>query len=278
MQNHLPSDDELRAAVEEAAAAADAADRATAERAEAERAAAAEHEATRDDSREGAPPTAEPTGEVVYPSKAEATPNEHAAEPAQEELATQLEAARGRLLRSAADFDNFRKRVQREREDTVQYANETILRDLLPVLDNLERAVDAGRSSRESDILYEGVRMVVQQFHALLDQYGVRRVPGVGDPFDPAWHEAMQQMPSDKYPPGSVLEELQPGYMYRDRLLRPALVIVSSRPKVAATPPQPVTPPPPEEIEDVSVSESGEIEVFEEDTMPESVLPGFEQE
>jgi len=174
--------------------------------------------------------------------------------------------------------------MQREREDTIQYANEAMLRDLLPVLDNLERAVDAGKSARESDTLYEGIRMVVQQFHGLLDQYGVRRVPGVGQPFDPVWHEAMQQMPSETHPPGSVMEELQPGYVYRERLLRPALVIVASAPSKPAPRPATPEPPPAPHLELVAPEvplppappgETEESDDFEEDTLPQADLSRF---
>jgi molecular chaperone GrpE len=276
MQNERPGDDELLAALEEAAAAAEFPEREAAEEAP-------------------SPPPSSPeaTGEVVYPSYppgggygagwgprtgGNGAPASTSGGAAATALATELEEVRARLLRSTADFDNYRKRMQREREETIQYANEAMLRDLLPVLDNLERAVHAGQSSRESDTLYEGVRMVVQQFHALLDQYGVRRVPGVGQPFDPAWHEAMQQMPSEIHPPGAVMEELQPGYVYRERLLRPALVIVAAPPARKPAPPPAPEPPPvgatpqvPPTPPDAADAE-GESEEFEEDTLPQADL------
>lgn len=254
MQNDRPGDDELLAALEEAAAAAE----------------------RRDDAATNAATTAEPTGEVVYPARGPRNGgNGEPAPAATTAIATELEETRNRLLRSAADFDNYRKRMQREREETVQFANEAILRDLLPVLDNLERAVESGRATHDSDTLYEGVRMVVQQFHALLDQYGVRRVPGVGEPFDPAWHEAVQQMPAPEYPPGTVVEELQAGYMYRERLLRPALVIVSamagrkdaSRGAGRSAP-----------AEAENGAGEGESDDFEEDTLPQADLPKFPDE
>jgi molecular chaperone GrpE len=135
-------------------------------------------------------------------------------------------------LRERAEQENFRKRMQREKEDLARFANENLLRAFLPILDNLERAVShASQDNRETAAgLLEGVEMTVGQFHKVLEKSGVTPVEAIGRPFDPAWHEAMGQLESNEYPPNTVMQELQKGYALNDRLLRPALVMVTKTP------------------------------------------------
>ena len=182
--------------------------------------------------------------EVVYPADLEPADADGEGSPLLVALTAEVEDARNRLLRNAADFDNYRKRVQRERDDLVVYANETLLRDLLPVLDNLERAVEAGPAPSGGDQLSEGVQMVVTQFRALLERCGVQRIIAKSMPFDPSRHEAMQQRFSDEHEPGTVIDELQRGYLFRDRLLRPSIVVVSASPVESPEPTRPPEPAP----------------------------------
>ena len=148
--------------------------------------------------------------------------------------ASRLEAAQNRdlYLRAVADLDNYRKRAQREREDLAKYANENILRELVPVLDNLERAVEHARGEDPcSSSLMQGVEMTLSQFGRALEKFGVRPFSSLGEPFDPSRHEAMGQLESAEHAPNCVAQELQKGYMLNDRLLRPALVMVSKAPQ-----------------------------------------------
>lgn len=136
-------------------------------------------------------------------------------------------------LRERAELENFRKRMQREKEDLVRFANENLLREILTVVDNLERAIDHARKNQETvQGLLEGVEMTLSQCQKLLDKFGITPVIAVGEPFDPTWHEAMGQLESTEHPANTVLQEMQKGYMLNDRLLRPALVLISKAPAV----------------------------------------------
>jgi len=160
----------------------------------------------------------------------------------QPDLTAELDAAREEArknwdlyLRSQADLENYRKRVQREKQEMARFANEGLLRDLLPVIDNLQRAVDHAREQQnDAGALIEGVEMTLGQFASTLEKFGVTPVEAAGKPFDPALHEAMGQMVSADMPPNHVAQELQKGYRLHDRLLRPALVMVSKAPEVDA--------------------------------------------
>jgi molecular chaperone GrpE len=147
-----------------------------------------------------------------------------------------------RLARVSADFDNFKKRVQREKADAIKFGNEGLLKELLPVVDNMNRAVAAltaaaaGTPTSSDDKLLEGIKLVAKQFDDTLAKVGVVGFPALGQPFDPARHEAVGARPDDKIAAQHVCEEYQRGYMLHDRLLRPALVIVSAGPANGATP------------------------------------------
>lgn len=166
---------------------------------------------------------------------AEETAQEEPAGPsAEEELAASRAEAQKNwdlYLRERAELENFRKRMQREKEDLVRFANENLLRELLPVVDNLARAVEHAQKDTDNlESLLEGVNMTLSQCHKMLDKFGVSPVAAVGEPFNPAFHEAMGQLESAEYPPNTVLQEMQKGYTLNDRLLRPALVLVSKAP------------------------------------------------
>jgi molecular chaperone GrpE len=136
---------------------------------------------------------------------------------------------RDQLLRTAADFDNFRKRSRKDVEDAQRKGLERVLLEVLPVSDNLERAVQAAQSSTDVAPVVEGISMVLRFMEDALQRLGVERVVGLGQAFDPACHEAVQQVESEQ-PPGTVISELAPGYRYQGKLLRAAMVVVA-RPK-----------------------------------------------
>ncbi|MEJ5301538.1 MAG: nucleotide exchange factor GrpE [Thermodesulforhabdaceae bacterium] len=134
---------------------------------------------------------------------------------------------RDRMLRMTADVDNMRKRLERERENIICYGNEQLLRELLPVVDNLERALQHSGGDADFKTLREGVELTLKNFLTVLEKFGCKPFESVGMPFDPRYHEAVMQRESSEYPENTVIEEFQKGYMFRDRLLRPAMVVVA---------------------------------------------------
>lgn len=151
---------------------------------------------------------------------------------AEELAASRDEAARNRdlYLRTLADLDNYRKRTQREKEDLSRFANENLLRELLPVLDNLERAIEHARGDQGGGGILQGVEMTLGQFSKVLEKAGVKPVTAVGEPFDTARHEAIGQEETSEQPPQTVVRELQKGFLLNDRLLRPAMVVLAKAP------------------------------------------------
>ncbi len=150
-----------------------------------------------------------------------------------DELAAAKEEARQaheRWLRTAADLDNMKKRAARERAEATRFANEAMLRDLLPVVDNLERAVEAARGGGNGEPLVEGVELVLKSLLDVLERHGVTRVEAHGARFDPTHHEAVAHVESAEHEPNAVMQEHQRGYRLNDRLLRPALVTVAKAP------------------------------------------------
>lgn len=139
-----------------------------------------------------------------------------------------------RLLRTTADFDNFKKRAAREKQEAIRYANEGLLEKLVPVLDNFDAAlaaVQTGSSdSTAAQSLQTGVAMIFQQLKKVLTDAGLEEVNATGLKFDPNLHEAVSQQESEKVPEGQVLQQLRKGYKLRDRLLRPATVVVAKKP------------------------------------------------
>ena len=158
-------------------------------------------------------------------------------EPAQEAELSDLDKARAerdrmreQLLRIAADFDNFRKRSRKEIEEVRRRAIEDTLREVLPVVDNLERAADAMSEASDVGAVAQGVQMVLRGFEDIASRLGLKRVPTVGHQFDPTCHDAMQQQETDQHAPGTIVAEVVPGYYLGDRLLRPAMVVVAKPP------------------------------------------------
>ncbi len=146
--------------------------------------------------------------------------------------AKELEAKENydRFLRQLAELDNFKKRMAREKTDAIRYANEGLARDLLPVLDNLERAIEHARGGGNGKPLVDGIEMVLKGFLEALSKHGVKQVSALGEPFDPAKHEAIAQVESVHHEPNTVVAEHHKGYYLLDRLLRPALVTVAKVP------------------------------------------------
>jgi len=136
-----------------------------------------------------------------------------------------------RLLRTAADFENYKKRAAKEKEDWTKFANEDLIRAILPFIDNLERAVNHAQKIADTGVLVEGVQLTLQQLLQALNKFGLSSFESVGKPFDPAMHEAMLVVETDKHEPNQVVEEFQKGYLLNDRLLRPATVSVSKPPE-----------------------------------------------
>ena len=141
------------------------------------------------------------------------------------ETGERLKDTHERLLRSAAEFDNFKKRALKEKEDTQKFGSERLLKDFLPVMDNLERALDHAEQHDLKQVI-EGVRLVQKLFESTLAKHGVIGFSAVGKAFDPGFHEALMQQESDQ-PPNTVVSEMARGYKLHDRLVRPAAVVVS---------------------------------------------------
>ncbi len=131
-----------------------------------------------------------------------------------------------RLLRTAAEFDNYRKRVERERRELTDYAASDVLYDLLPIVDDLERALEA-KPDADAEIYRQGVDLILKQMHDLLRKRGVTPVEALGTDFDPNFHQAVMHDASAEHREGEVMQELRRGYMLRNRLLRPAMVKVA---------------------------------------------------
>jgi len=132
-----------------------------------------------------------------------------------------------RVLRLAAELDNLKKRQERELSEVRQFANENLLRELLPVLDNLERALEHGRQNETPEALMEGLDLVHQDFLKVLGRFGITPLDSVGERFNPTYHHAVMEEEAPEVEDQTVLKELQKGYLLQNRLLRPAMVVVS---------------------------------------------------
>ncbi len=149
-----------------------------------------------------------------------------------ERLLAMIEQLRGRELRAQAELENYRKRAARDTEQQIKFANVALVRDLLEVVDNLDRATAAAESAQEAGALLQGVRMVQQQLASILAKYHCFPIEAVGQPFDPNYHEAISQVPSDR-PAGIVIQQASVGYRMHDRVIRPSHVVVSAGPSMS---------------------------------------------
>lgn len=181
-----------------------------------------------------------------------------------ESVRREMEDWRARAYRSAADLDNARKRFQKERDDLRKYGSDGLLKDLLPVADNLERAV---AHASAGDGLAEGVQMVLRLFHQVLASYGAKPFDAKGERFDPQLHEAMTQVPTDEQEPGTVVDVFQQGWTLHERLARPAMVTVAIAPQPASTEPE-------SEDEASDATEAGGITANDVDVGPNDVDNG----
>ena len=140
----------------------------------------------------------------------------------------ECKALNEKYLRLAAEFDNYKRLAQRDQRDQIKFGNEQILKELLPVVDNLERAIKSSKGASPLDALTQGVELTLKQLIGALTKFGVTAVESVGQSFDPATQQAVAQVPSDTVPENHVVEEYQKGYLLQDRILRPAMVTVST--------------------------------------------------
>lgn len=173
--------------------------------------------------RQSVAPTDAPTAAPADQQAAAPSATEESAS----QLRAELEAARDRELRCRAELDNYRKRAARELDDRLRHANLPLLQDLLPVIDNVERAIEAAEKNADADALLEGFNMVRQQLEDVLKRHHCRRIEALGAPFDPNVHHAVMQQPSDEHPDNTVMMVTQNGYQLHDRVVRPSQVIVS---------------------------------------------------
>lgn len=171
------------------------------------------------------------TNEIVEPTEP-ATAEEQISHLKELLAAKELESRENwdRFVRERADLENYRKRTNREKEELLNYGNKSLIEEILPVVDNLERALIHANEDGISAVV-EGIRMTHGMLLSALKKFGVTPVDSIGTNFNPEFHQAMTQVPTDQTPPNTVVEEFQKGYMLKDRLLRPAMVSVSTAPK-----------------------------------------------
>ena len=210
------------------------ADRSAAPGPQESQASAADSEARETADEDAAPPVSEATDTDRGPDApaadlAEPDPVEEVAR-LQAELAETTARYDDLLLRERAELDNFKRRMQRDKIEAVRFAAEPLLRDVLPVVDNLERAVAHARDAEEGSALVEGVEMVLRALSDVLEKHGVTRVAACGAPFDPGVHQAVAHVEDGAAEPNTVLDEHQSGYRFHERLLRPAMVSVAKAP------------------------------------------------
>jgi molecular chaperone GrpE len=142
--------------------------------------------------------------------------------------AEEAKSLNDKYLRLAAEFDNYKRLIQRDQRDQIRFGNESLLKELLPVVDNLERAIKASREGGHNEALIQGVDLTLKQLTGALTRFHVTPVQTIGQPFDPATHQAVVSIASEKVPAQHVLDELQRGYLLHDRILRAAMVSVST--------------------------------------------------
>lgn len=172
----------------------------------------------------------DPSDESAFEGAIVGTEADLTADQEMELVRSQIAESRDKMLRAQAELDNYRKRARRELEDERRYAEINLLRDLLPVLDNISRAVEAAEKKADVASLLEGVKLVRQQLSSLLERHHCKAINAEGQPFDPAHHEAVMQQASADKPENTVMNVVQTGYQLYDRVVRPAQVIVSKKP------------------------------------------------
>jgi molecular chaperone GrpE len=174
------------------------------------------------------------------PFDADSGPEQAKSSPLEQELSSlkaeleqknrELRAAQDKQLRAFAEMENYKKRTARDQMEQLRYANEKLLKELLPVLDNLDRALTHIRDSSERSSWAQGVELTYRQWLEVLKKFGVTPIPSVGEPFDPNHHQAVTYLDTNEHPENHVAEELQKGYLYHERVLRPSMVAVARKP------------------------------------------------
>jgi len=147
-----------------------------------------------------------------------------------EAVSRERDELKNRFLRLAAETENYKKRTEREKAEFLKRANESLVKDLLPILDNLERALGHADQQADEESLRQGLELIYQDLKKVLERYGLEAVEAEGNPFDPELHEAMMQQENADVEDNTVLQQLQKGYKFQGRLIRPAMVVVSKRP------------------------------------------------
>jgi molecular chaperone GrpE len=160
--------------------------------------------------------------------------DENAEEP-EKDIEDELEAAKNdakesydRFIRLSAEFENYKKRLSRERDEFRKFANEALIKEILSVVDNLERAIESAENESENNCVVEGVDMTHKEILKVLEKFNAKPIKAFGETFDPNFHQAVMNEETDEYIENTVIRELQKGYMLHDRLLRPAMVVVST--------------------------------------------------
>ncbi|MFD0870549.1 heat shock protein GrpE [Chlamydia abortus] len=166
-------------------------------------------------------------GSAQASSAGEQADAEEGADERMEELRRQAEENYQRYLRAQADFDNFRRRTRQEKEEFAKYASLNLIEQLLPVVDNFERAIESSKGTKDFDALVKGLEMTFRQLDQVLQQEGLKPIEAVGQPFNPEYHQAVMQVESEEYEEGIVVEELQKGYVLKEKVIRPSMVKVS---------------------------------------------------
>src|SRR2546423_7009855 len=172
-----------------------------------------------------------PINEGAEPKLEASAPGVQTASPPQaedESLQADLDRFRDLALRSQADFENYKKRAAREKEEAIKYANNALLERLIPIVDNFELGLEAARAEGEKSPIFSGMSMVLKELMDFLADSGLQPIDATGQKFDPNLHEAIAHEPSDEFPEGTVIRQTRRGYRMKDRLLRPSSVVVSS--------------------------------------------------
>lgn len=142
----------------------------------------------------------------------------------------EAKANQDRYLRAVAELENYKRVSQREQRESIRYGNESILKELLPAIDNLERAIQAAKTNAGTDALIQGVELTLKQLQEAIGRFGVKPIACIGQPFDPTCQQAVTQVESSRIAPGCVVDEFQKGYLLHDRVLRAAMVSVATAP------------------------------------------------
>src|SRR6266496_3727992 len=171
-----------------------------------------------------------PAKHTPFPKAPEGRREEYETEDPMAGLQADLDRFRDLALRSQADFENYKKRCAREKEEAIKYANSSLLERLVVIVDNFELGLSAAREESENSPIYSGMNLVLKQLNDFLAENGLQPIEAVGQKFDPNLHEAIAHEPSEEFPEGTVIRQTRRGYRFKDRLLRPSSVVVSSGP------------------------------------------------